>query len=231
MRKVTRDTRSRNLRRVHNSHACDLQHATLTSHDCYFTATGVFSYCYTSLFLPLTNYFVLGLKSTKVKLSANPTRLTAIKESDELSSMSSSDLSESDNNCGKSKSNDSNGEGSNVDNEDEDFGMTRMTEGEAWQMFDDEVTSSIFNIHPTSCADSSLRCPRIQPPFSMMMMMTLKWPVSSLISAVDMGPVQKLRIPPCPNQREYLTSMRTTRTTMNSQPTFQPLPKSLSSQR
>ena len=69
----------------------------------------------------------------------------------------SSDLSGSNDICGKSESNDSNGKGSDAEDEDKDFGMTRMTEGEARWMFDDEVMSFIFNIHSTLCADSSLR--------------------------------------------------------------------------
>jgi len=51
-RKARRETKSSNLRRVHNLHACDLQYVTLTSHSHYLTATinnthaGVFSYPY-----------------------------------------------------------------------------------------------------------------------------------------------------------------------------------------
>ena len=47
----------------------------------------------------------------------------------------------------------------------------------------------------------------------------------------DMGQVQKLRVLPHQNQREYLIPTRTMRTTMNSQSTFQPLRESLSSQK
>lgn len=82
---------------VRNSLACDLQHATLTSHDRYFTAISVFSYRYLPLFLSLTNYFVLGSKYTKGKPSANLTRPTVIETSDESSSITS-DLSGFENN-------------------------------------------------------------------------------------------------------------------------------------
>jgi len=107
----------------------------------------VFSYRYPSLFLSLTNYFVLGSKSTKGKPSANPTRPTIIEASDESSS-ATSDLSGSDNNRGNSESNDSGGEDSDADGEDDDFGTARMTEGEVRQMFDDKVVSFILNVHP-----------------------------------------------------------------------------------
>ena len=97
-------------------------------------------------------------------------------------------------------------------------------------MFNDKVMSFIFNIHSTLCADSSSRCPGIRPPFLMMMMMTtLKWPVSSLI-VIDTGQAQKLCVPPCQNRREYLMQMMIRMMTKNSQPMFPLLPKSPSSQ-
>lgn len=108
---------------------------------------------------------MLGPKSTKGKSSANPTRPTAIEAGDESSS-SCSDIYVS-NNHGKSDSNDSNGEKSDAEDED-DFEVTRMTEGEARRMFEVEVMSSIFNIHPTLCADSIFRCLRMWLLFSIM---------------------------------------------------------------
>ena len=103
----------------------------------------------------------------KGKLNANPTRPTTIKAHYESSS-TSSDMYESDNNHGKSESKDSNHEESDVEDEDDDFGVRRMTEGEAQQMFEVEVMFSNFYIHPTLCADSTFRCLRIQLLFSMM---------------------------------------------------------------
>ena len=63
----------------------------------------------------------------KGKLSVNPTWPTTTEDS--LST--SSDLSGSDDICGKSKLNDSNSKGSDVEDEDKDFDVTRMTEGVA----------------------------------------------------------------------------------------------------
>lgn len=84
-------------------------------------------------------------KSTKGKSSADRTRPTAIK-ADELSTPSDSDLSGSDNNQHNSESKDGDSEDSDAGREDDDFGAIRMTEGEAWQLFDDEVKSFFFNI-------------------------------------------------------------------------------------
>ena len=72
-----------------------------------------------------------GLKSTKGKPSANPTRCTAVEAGDDSDSSSVSNLSGSNNDKGKSKLNDSDGEDSDVEDDDDDFGMTRMTDGEA----------------------------------------------------------------------------------------------------
>jgi len=106
--------------------------------------------------------------------SVKYTRPTTIEAGDESSS-TPSDLSGSDNNRGKSdSSNDSGGEDSDADSGDDDFGTTRMTEREVRRIFDDEVMSFIFNIHPASCTDSTCRCPRMQLLFSMRMTMTLK---------------------------------------------------------
>ena len=82
-------------------------------------------------------------------------------------------INESDNNSGKSESKDSNHEESNAEDEDDDFGVRRMTGGEVQQMFEVKVMFSNFYIHPTLCADSTFRCLRIRLLFSMMTM-TLK---------------------------------------------------------
>ena len=191
-------------------HACDLlinAQPLSHSHWCVFLLIHLHS-CHLTI--------LLGPKST-MKKGKSSTRPTTIKADDESSS-TSSDMYESDNNCGKSESKDSNHEESDVEDEDDDFGMRRMTEGEVQQMFEVKVMFSNFYIHPTLCADSTFRCLRIQLLF-LMMMTTLKWPASSL-TTVDMGQVQKLRVPQHRNQMEYLMSMRTM---MNFQPTFQPL--------
>ena len=102
----------------------------------------------------------------KGKSSANPTRPTAIEASDESSSSSSN--SESD--IYVSDKNDSNSEKSDAEDED-DFKVTRMTEGEARWMFKVKVMSFIFKIHLTLCVDSTFRCPRMWLLFSIMMTM------------------------------------------------------------
>ena len=95
------------------------------------------------------NYFMTGLKSTKKKPSVNLTRSTAIKAShDELSS-TASDLSESDDNQGKPKLNDINSEDSDMESDD-DFGVMKMTKGDAQQIFD-EVMSFFFNVFIWLC--------------------------------------------------------------------------------
>ena len=111
-----------------------------------------------------------GLKSTKKKPSINSTRSTAVKASLDESSSTASDLSESDNDRGKPKLNDSNNEDSDMESDD-DFGVTKMTKGDAQQIFD-EVMSFFFNcIHLTLCADFNFRCPRMWLLFLMMTMM------------------------------------------------------------
>ena len=67
----------------------------------------------------------------KGKLSANPTRHTAVEAGDNLESSSASDLSGSDNNRCKSDLNDSGSEDGNIDGDDDEFSAARMTEGEA----------------------------------------------------------------------------------------------------
>jgi len=70
-----------------------------------------------------------------------PTRPTAIEAGCD-DSVTGSDISGSDNDRRKSESNDSEGEDSDPGSEDDDFGATRMTEGEARRMFDNEVMFS-----------------------------------------------------------------------------------------
>lgn len=154
---------------MRNSHACDL--CTIYNNDSDFsrlTATGVFLIDPSPFLSP--NHFLLGPKSAKGKPSANPPRPTTTEASDN----SLSDFYASDDNRGKSESKDSNSEDNDAQSEDDDFGATGMTEGEARQMFNDEVMCFIFNIHHIWCADSTVRCPRMQPLFLTRTTMSLK---------------------------------------------------------
>ena len=75
----------------------------------------------------------------KSTTSTNPKRPTAIQASGDDSG-TGSDISGSDNDRRKSESNDSEGEDSEPESKEDDFGATRMTEGEARRMFNNKVT-------------------------------------------------------------------------------------------
>jgi len=131
-------------------------------------------YCYPSLFLSLTNYFMLGSKSTKGKPSANPTRPTAIEAGDELLS-TPSDLS-----------------GFRQRSTQVWFEWGQWCGRRGWQFGHDKGgTTDVWrwsNVFLFYCSSHFVcwfyfRCPEMLLLF-LITTMTLKWPVSSLI-AVD----------------------------------------------
>ena len=79
--------------------------------------------------------------------TTNPTRPNTI-DAGGNDSDTGFDISGSDNDRRKSESNDSEGEDSDPESEEDDFGATRMTEGEARRMFDNEVTCSCLIFIP-----------------------------------------------------------------------------------
>ena len=133
-------------------------------------------------------------KSTSNIKKSNPA--IEVDDSDESSSLSSLQ-SDDESNCSDDKDNE----------DDDDYDVARMTDWEAQQMFNDEVS---FKFSRSSfCLGSEIICssyPRLQTTMQLCCLtttMTSKSPIPTLVAAGG-GPAQKPRDPPHQNLKECL---------------------------